>query len=669
MGVFREVKKLLRRLSITPSIPNHPEQSQPPAGPDNVLPLPQGGDSVEDRPYDPELLHQLSREIEILKRHNAALEQIAMYSADDLPQSEHPPLVSIIIPTFNRANYILDAVQSVVRQTFQNWELIIVDDGSSDGTAEIVAPILSDPRIKFVQQPHAGHAAARNHGLRLSHGSIIAYLDSDCTWYPGFLAAMAAEFENDPDLDMAYGALVLEKHDDRELGHIMFEPFDRTKLLQHNYIDINVTAHRRHCFETMGGFDEKLSRLVDWDLVLRYTADKPGRPIPIVGAKYCVRDDMRVSSTEPLWLNHFRVVKKWYPASVRPLRVLYVMWHYPQLSESYIETEIRCMQRWGVHVEVWHNTDAVSPYPTSLKTHRGSLEEAISLAKPDVIQVHWLSFAIQQHETLAAANLPVTVRLHGFDVTAATLADLRARSWAKRIYAFPHQLKLADASDERMRNVYAAFDSTMFKPFSEKDPKLVVRTAACLASKDLPFFFQLAERLPDHRFVLAAVTCNGREDYVAHLRELHRSMNSKVELLFDAPREQMADLMAQAGIYVHTVQRPGPMDSTPVGMPISIAEAMATGAYVLVADLPEFVDYLGEAGAAYRDLDHATDIVASTADWSHKDWQKARMNSIERAFQFHVDEVALRVILDDWITLVADQPNPHSESVALAVGS
>ncbi|MES2751082.1 MAG: glycosyltransferase [Pseudomonadota bacterium] len=562
------------------------------------------------------------------------------------------PLITVILPTFNRAHCIGDAITSVTRQKFQNWELVIIDDGSTDGTTEKIAPYLSDRRIRFVQQSHSGHAAARNHGLRISQGSLIAYLDSDCIFFPDFLAAMASEFVNDSSLDFAYGALAFEQTNSY-YGDILFEPFDRAKLLTQNHIDTNVIVHRRSLFEKHGGFDTKPSRLADWDIALQYTADKPGKAVSVLAAQYRIRDKMRVSDIVPHWPNYFLVARKWYPGPVQLPRVLYVMWQYPQLSETYIETEIRCMQRWGVHVEVWHDVDVVSPYPVSVTTHRGSLEEAIRLSKADLVHVHWLSIAIEQHQSLAASGLPVTVRLHGFEVTAHTLADLLGRSWAKGIYAFPHQLKLVNSSDARIREVNSVFDTAIFSPFIQKDPKLVVRTAATLASKDLPFFFKLAELLPDHRFVLAAVTCNAREDYAASIRDLHRSMNSKVELRFDVPRDEIAELVAEAGIYVHTLQRPGLENATPVGMPISIAEAMATGAYVLAADLPEFQDYVGDAGATYRDLEHAAELIALTANWSAQEWQEAWTRSVERAFRYHADELVLRGILDDWIALTA----------------
>jgi glycosyltransferase involved in cell wall biosynthesis len=101
------------------------------------------------------------------------------------------PIVSVILPTRDRAHCVADAIASVQAQHFTDWELIIVDDGSLDDTASVVEPFLDDRRIHYVEQAASGSCAARNHGQRLARGGLIAYLDSDNVWYPGFLSAAA----------------------------------------------------------------------------------------------------------------------------------------------------------------------------------------------------------------------------------------------------------------------------------------------------------------------------------------------------------------------------------------------------------------------------------------------------------------------------------------------
>src|SRR5205085_10244450 len=102
----------------------------------------------------------------------------------------------------------------------------------------------------------------------------------------------------------------------------------------------------------------------------------------------------------------------------------------------------------------------------------------------------------------------------------------------------------------------AGFDTSYFHPAAEKDPRLVVRASACLPSKELELFFEVAKRMPSHRFVFCGVTCNEWEHYPAELRRMAAAMGSPVELRFDVPREETAALMGRAGIFLHTIHPP-----------------------------------------------------------------------------------------------------------------
>jgi hypothetical protein len=379
-------------------------------------------------------------------------------------------------------------------------------------------------------------------------------------------------------LNLIYGVLVTDSHQ-LDGTRLMWAPFDRNRLLSANYVDMNAIVHRKSMIERYGNFDENLARLNDWDLVLRYTEHVPARPLPILAARYRVCDDIRLTSTMPLGPELIKVKRKWYPlaGTKRRPRVLYALWQYPQLSETYMETEIRCMRRWGVHVEIWRETTPASPHRASVPIHDGTLADAARRVQPDVIHVHWLNFAAAQQATLGDLGVPVTIRLHGFEVTPDGIRALLDQPWVRAIYAFPHHLRAIDRVDPRLQAVPAAFDTSLFRPHPQKDRRLAIRTGAALPSKDLPFFFELAKRLPDYRFVLAAITCTHVESYVDELKNIHREMNSPAELMFDVQREDLIPLVEKAGIYVHTARPPGTAHATPIGMPISIAEANGNG--------------------------------------------------------------------------------------------
>jgi hypothetical protein len=106
---------------------------------------------------------------------------------------------SVIIPLYNKAPYIQRALDSVLAQTFRDFELIVVDDGSTDGGAEIVARC-SDPQVRIIRQSNAGPGAARNRGLSAAQGELVAFLDADDEWLPEFLARATAHLDHHPEV-------------------------------------------------------------------------------------------------------------------------------------------------------------------------------------------------------------------------------------------------------------------------------------------------------------------------------------------------------------------------------------------------------------------------------------------------------------------------------------
>ena len=208
-------------------------------------------------------------------------------------------LISVIMPAYNRANRIAAAIRSVLAQSHDRFELIVVDDGSTDGTAEIAAAFTSDPRVRVVRGEHGGVSAARNLGLDAARGEIIAYLDSDNSWKSWFLDVMALLMTSEK-LNAAYSGIALRD----ELGQLTGyrgDDFDWEACLAENYVDLNAFCHRRALMEQCGGFDVNLRRMVDWDLILRYARDRTVGYAPFVGCEYhdAKGDRARITVTEP----------------------------------------------------------------------------------------------------------------------------------------------------------------------------------------------------------------------------------------------------------------------------------------------------------------------------------------------------------------------------------
>lgn len=181
------------------------------------------------------------------------------------------PLVSVIMPTYNRASVVSEAITTVLKQTYSNWELLVCDDGSEDATADVVSAF-DDDRVIYHRLDWGGAARARNIGLRRSRGEFIAYLDSDNLWHPRFLEVLVGALLESPGQHLAYSRYVdiLVSDSKRKLKKHSDLPFDYDRLSEKNFIDLNTVVHRRELYETLGGFDEDLTRQQDWDLLLRY---------------------------------------------------------------------------------------------------------------------------------------------------------------------------------------------------------------------------------------------------------------------------------------------------------------------------------------------------------------------------------------------------------------
>lgn len=136
------------------------------------------------------------------------------------------PLVSIIMPCYNYAEYVGDAIGSILAQTYGHFEVIIVDDGSTDGTPAILAEV-TDPRFRVVRQENAGAAAARNTGRGLARGQFITFLDADDLWRPTFLERQMAVFEAEPDVEYCFANMVRTEN-----GQVLQTQFDLVPRLR-----------------------------------------------------------------------------------------------------------------------------------------------------------------------------------------------------------------------------------------------------------------------------------------------------------------------------------------------------------------------------------------------------------------------------------------------------
>lgn len=184
------------------------------------------------------------------------------------------PLVSVILPTYNRSKLISRAIKSVLKQTYNNFELIIIDDGSTDNTSKVIRKI-KDIRIKYIQRTqNKGQAAARNTGLKLARGEYIAFHDSDDEWLPNKLEQHMLAFH---DLSPRYGVVYSGywRVSKGEKTYLPLRNLSRKEtdihqnLLATSFVTMVTIVCKKECFSQVGLFDEKLLRHEDWELAIR----------------------------------------------------------------------------------------------------------------------------------------------------------------------------------------------------------------------------------------------------------------------------------------------------------------------------------------------------------------------------------------------------------------
>jgi len=183
--------------------------------------------------------------------------------------------VSVIIPVYNQTQFVGQAIDSVLAQTFTDYEIIVVNDGSTDETTQVLAQYTA--HIRVIHQANAGLSAARNSGLRVAKGEFIAFLDADDLWYSTALATLVTYLRHHPTTDLVCGAWDLID----ETGSVI-KPPNKPSIFQArvraNFLRAIATGNlflvhallvRRKCFECCGTFDPTLKAVEDWDLWIR----------------------------------------------------------------------------------------------------------------------------------------------------------------------------------------------------------------------------------------------------------------------------------------------------------------------------------------------------------------------------------------------------------------
>ena len=243
------------------------------------------------------------------------------------------PIVSVIIPTYQHAHFVGQAIESVLAQTYEDYEIIVVDDGSTDNTSEVLAEFGN--QIKAIHhQENRGLSAARNTGIMASHGSLVAFLDADDVWMPDKLEKQVPLFERNESVGLVYSDL---SYFDKNgiLPGTAFEGASPQSGMVHSaifvrdFIPMPTVVVRRSCFDVVGLFDETLMACEDHDMWLRisetWAVDFVNEPL----ARYRFAPTQMHKDRERMLVNRLRVQEKAFTTS-------------PALRELDISTLDRC---------------------------------------------------------------------------------------------------------------------------------------------------------------------------------------------------------------------------------------------------------------------------------------------------------------------------------------
>ena len=252
------------------------------------------------------------------------------------------PRVSVITPFYNSGRWLRETAESVMRQTFTDWEWILVDDGSEDDSCHVLESYLEDRRIHLIRHPHVGRPAVlRNKALARAAGEFVAFLDSDDVWVDNRIELGIRALGDHPDRDLVYGAAYDMRADGRvfRTRSVVRYPdreFLRSLILYGNFVPLGTTMMRHKCYEVVGPMDESLDGCEDYDYWLRLAGRFRffGLEEPLIYFRY---HDKNLSWEERVILSAMRVVDRCEQL-------------YPQFSTEIQKQRSRVLHSYGM----WH---------------------------------------------------------------------------------------------------------------------------------------------------------------------------------------------------------------------------------------------------------------------------------------------------------------------------
>jgi hypothetical protein len=505
------------------------------------------------------------------------------------------PLVTAVIATGHaeRANYLRAAVESIIAQTYSKWELFVCDDTPDLALApQVRAWWPDDARITVIEAGASDQRRARNLALDAGRGSIVAYLDDDCRWYPWWLHALVATFE-DPGVDAAYGVRIVE-NDSGGAPHSFVTAFDALELHRRNPADTNIAAHRARLAGAR--WTGELRSCSDYEFALQLSEHR-WRFVPVPAAAYSTTSPKRKWAREEHaanWKDMAVIGRR--ARRTRPLRIVGHNSLYPLITETYIGDELEALRRNGIDIVLSRNEPAVVPTPSRIDVPLfESLQHAIEAHDPDLVLAHWAGTAIEMRPACAAADVPYAARTHSFDggISAEELIDDRCIG----AWTHPHR----DMSHPRVFPLRTLIvDPSPDTVIGGRSTSVLMATAG-LPKRGWPTLMAAVADLPDVTLDVIVGRTNGHEMIADRIMEAADAEGLSPTVRCDVDYEVVQQAMRTHGALVYSLN-PGEH----IGQPRSVIEGAIAGIPLVLPEHPAMRGVVGNDAHFYERGDRAS---------------------------------------------------------------
>jgi len=242
------------------------------------------------------------------------------------------PLVSVIIPSYNRAHYIKETIDSILAQTYKNFEIIVIDDGSSDNTREVLEAYKD--RISYFYQENQGVASTRNRGVEEARGEYVSFLDCDDIWFPEKLEKQIEYVNEHPHVALVCAEVHIINSDGKFVKHVKRDeslPLTFENLFEQSLVHVPTTIVKRQVILALGGFDPTVAISDDYDLWLRLIKRYSCHYMPIPLAKYRIHSGNLMKQFDKRLRNNLIIFRKkeitegmsWLKKQIRIAKVYY----------------------------------------------------------------------------------------------------------------------------------------------------------------------------------------------------------------------------------------------------------------------------------------------------------------------------------------------------------